>query len=399
MSTTLKDRLSAIARSFDIPLLVRDVGREVAPQWATALPRETVNRIGRLVISGCGDSLFAGIAARLAIERLTGLPCEPQDALECGRYAALRFGPDVAVLAISNSGTTSRVIESLALAGRAGALPLALTGAQHSPFERVAAGIVVRPVAGAGKRDGPTARVERHLGEYLATLVALIRWALHLGVARGVISDAQRRAEINVLLSAAEMAQRAALEGPDRLGEILPRLADADRVFYLGAGPSYGTALFGAAKLLEEVPLCTIPQHLEEWAHEQYFLTMMEGSRSRVVVIAPPGASAGRAAEILRSIRENGGVGIGVTSSRENAVLAEATASLVVDGECPEEYTPLPYAVPMQLLGIALAFHHGHTVVPLSRRDAGGLIRSSAIVGAAGGHRQFGGGEPPSGHA
>lgn len=381
MNTAIEDSLTHVARAFDLPGLVRHVAEEVTGQWAVALSPDRARGIRRLIISGCGDSLFAGIACRLAIERFGGIACEPLDALECGRYASVRFARDVAVVAISNSGTTSRVLESLALAARAGALTLSLTGTAHSPLQRIAAAGVLRLIQGAGGRDGPTARVERHLGEYIGTLAALYHLAFHLGAARGVLTEHERRQEVAAVEGAAAMAGRALADGPAQVARALEHLRDADRVFYLGAGPGYGTALFGAAKLLEEIPLCGVPQHLEEWAHEQYFLTMMEGARTRAVVVAPPGESTDRAAEVVRSIHDDGGITVAVTHPREEAVRKAAATTILLDGECWEGYAPLPYAVPMQLLGIALALHHGHAVIPLSRRDGGRLIRGSAVRG------------------
>ncbi len=381
MSASIRDRLLNLAGAFDLPALVRHVGDAVRDQWARAFPLPQAAQVRRLVISGCGDSLFAGIASRLAIERFGGIACEPLDALECGRYASVRFGEDVAVLAISNSGTTSRALESLVLAARAGALTLSLTGAGGSPLQQIASGGVVRPIVGVGGRESPTARVERHLGEYIGTLVALYHLAFHLGVARGVITEQERRQEAAAIEGAAEMTQRALEDGPESIARAAEHLCDADRVFYLGAGPSFGTALFGAAKLVEEIPLCGVPQYLEEWAHEQYFLTMMEGARTRAVVVAPPGDSIDRAVEVLQSIRADGGVTVAIAHPQDEAVRQAAVATIAVDADCWEGYAPLPYAVPMQLLGIALALHHGHTTIPLSRRDGGRLIRGSAVRG------------------
>jgi len=372
------ERLEQFARSFDLPAVVAHAVQEAAAQWPRALPSDVAANIRRIVISGCGDSLFAGLACRHAIERFSGLPCEALDALECGRYAAARFGPDVLLLAISNSGSTSRVIESVRLGKRAGARCLALTGAADAPLCAMAHGSVVRSVAGIVGRQGPTSRVERHLAEYVSTLVVLYQWALHLGVARDVLSAAERRREVAALEAAGEVAGQA-LARVEPVATVLTLIGEADRVFYLGAGPSFGTASFGAAKLLEEIPLCSIPQQLEEWAHEQYFLTMIEGARSRVIVVAPPGDATDRAAEILRSIRAQGGIAIAVTGPREAEIQRHAAATIAVPGDCWEGYSPIPYAVPMQLLGVGLAFQGGRTVVPLGRQDEGRLIRASVI--------------------
>jgi glucosamine--fructose-6-phosphate aminotransferase (isomerizing) len=381
MTTSIADRLVDVSRVFDLPALVCRVGDTTSAAWATAMPVEQARRVGRLVISGCGDSLFAGVAARLAIERFGGLPCEALDAMECGRYASVSFSPNVAVLGISNSGTTSRVLESLALARRSGALTVALTGTPESPLERIAGAAVVRQVVGAKARGGPTARVERHFGEYVGTLAALYHLALHLGEARGVLTARERRDEAGRVQAAAEAAQRALVDVPGQVAAILDHLRDTDRVYFLGAGPAYGTVLFGAAKLVEEVPLCGVPQHLEGWAHLEYFLTMIEGSRTRAVVVAPPGDSTDRAVEILRAIRDDGGFALAVTHPAEDVIRQAAAAAITVDAESWEGYAPIPYAVPVQWLGIALAWQRGQTTVPLGRRDGGRLIRGSAVRG------------------
>src|SRR5439155_12093993 len=224
MTTGILERLVDIGGSFDLPALVRRVAETARPAWTTALPADRARALRRLVVSGCGDSLFAAISARLALERFSGLSCEPMDALECGRYAAMRFGPAVLVLGISNSGTTSRVIESIVLAARAGAATLALTGAPASPLERVAGAAVIRPVVGAGEREGPTARVERHLGEYIGTLAALFHLALWLGEARGLMGERDAREQTEAIEAAATAAQQALVDSPPQVARVLEYL-------------------------------------------------------------------------------------------------------------------------------------------------------------------------------
>ncbi len=67
-----------------------------------------------IVLTGCGDSFFAGLAMRLAIERATGLRCRAVEALELARYE-VRYVPTDApplLLAISYSGEVGRTIEA-----------------------------------------------------------------------------------------------------------------------------------------------------------------------------------------------------------------------------------------------------------------------------------------------
>src|SRR5581483_5208648 len=70
-----------------------------------------------------------------------------------------------------------------------------------------------------------------------------------------------------------------------------------------GGGPSFGTAFFGRAKLIESAHLPGGAHELEEWAHEEYFCT---GPGRTTIVVAPPGASHDRAVEQLRAAREIG---------------------------------------------------------------------------------------------
>src|SRR5207237_1961795 len=76
-------------------------------------------------------------------------------------------------------------------------------------------------------------------------------------------------------------------------------IATAPITTFLGAGPSRASAAFGAAKLFEGPQRYGVVQDLEEWAHEQYFVS---GPTTPTVVVAPVGASRDRAAELLAEL-------------------------------------------------------------------------------------------------
>ena len=68
---------------------------------------------------------------------------------------------------------------------------------------------------------------------------------------------------------------------------------------FLGAGPNEATARFGAAKLFEASQQIALAANVEEWAHEEYFITR---PGDPVVVVAPAGAARDRAWEILSEL-------------------------------------------------------------------------------------------------
>src|SRR5436309_1216584 len=101
-----------------LPALIR---AQIGATWGAVqslLDGLAVDAIPRVVLTGCGDSYFAGLAARWAFERHAGLPAEAIEALPRGAL----------VLPISYSGQVARTVEAARNARNAGATVLAVTG-------------------------------------------------------------------------------------------------------------------------------------------------------------------------------------------------------------------------------------------------------------------------------
>src|SRR5579883_3308799 len=65
-----------------VPLIVDAVAAQVAQSFQPG----SVRGIPRIYLVGCGDSYYAGVAARLLFERLTRIPTEAVPSLEFSRY-------------------------------------------------------------------------------------------------------------------------------------------------------------------------------------------------------------------------------------------------------------------------------------------------------------------------
>ena len=142
--------------------------------------------------------------------------------------------------------------------------------------------------------DVPTLGFSPGTSTYVAMLVALLVLASEIARARGRVAEAD---VIDAGLARAPSLARATLvaaEGPAQEAAVL--VAGAPTTTFLGAGPSKASAAFGAAKLFEGPQRYGVAQDLEEWAHEQYFVS---GPATPVVVVAPDGAASDRAAELL----------------------------------------------------------------------------------------------------
>ena len=145
------------------------------------------------------------------------------------------------------------------------------------------------------------------------------------------------RQELTVLADVVDVTTNAIKE---RCREVADTIADASAMVMVGSGPSYGTALFGAAKVVEAAGIFAVGQDLEEWWHVERFAYPVD---MPVFVIAPPGRSHWRAGDLAATARALGRRVIAVTHKDDTEVTRHAHSVLPVHGEVREEFSPLLY--------------------------------------------------------
>src|SRR5258705_1670080 len=134
------------------------------------LADELGNPLPEVILSGCGDPYFAGMAARLAMERDGGVRCQSIEALELARYA-IRYVPVLPrpplLVAVSHSDSVGRTIEAPATAAAFGGHTVALTGRADGRLAQVP-----RPVVMAVPAPGfsPGTSTDVAMGVALPTL-------------------------------------------------------------------------------------------------------------------------------------------------------------------------------------------------------------------------------------
>ena len=331
----------------------------------------------RLVFASSGDGLFAARSVLPAFRRWSGMTAEVMSAIEFARYETPLLDSGDVLVAISNSGSSSRTREAIALARDRGIPTLGITGSPDGPLAGMVDRVLHRPVRSAGFDVSGHRRAIVHMAEYFATLRALYGLALRLGRARGRLAprDADGlRAAIDRAVGAVPDVAAATEADARALAERL-HANGTDTVWILGAGPNRGTAEYCAAKFHEQVPLNGVPQDLEEWAHLQYFLTLSWGERGPVLVLAPPGNARDRTEEVVAGIARAGGFAVTVGPGEA----AGAGARLAVAEVLSELLTPLLYHVPVQLLVLHLARLVGVDPTPIRRVDDYELIRGGIV--------------------
>jgi len=290
--------------------------------------------IRHLWLTGCGDSAFAGQAAALAFQRGSGLTPHPVHAVDLARYGVRYLPADSAVIALSFSGQVGRTTEAAIQARRFGHRVIALTN--NPAGQLAAASDAVLSV------DVPTLGFSPGTSTYVGMLTTLIRLAAALGAAAGddrLLAGLQQIPDLaaKTLVECAGPAEAAA-------SALLP----ASWVAFLGVGPSEASAKFGAAKLFEGPQVVGLSTNVEEWAHEEYFVT---SPGDPVVLVAPTGAGHDRAMEILDELRFIGARPIVVSDIDPGRGALHVP---VADG-AEEPLSPLLTCLPLALIGFHLA--------------------------------------------
>jgi fructoselysine-6-P-deglycase FrlB-like protein len=288
--------------------------------------------VDHLVLTGCGDSMFAAAASTLSFARHAGTDVTAIHAMELARYRVRYLPERTAVVCISYSGEVGRTIEAAAQARAFGHRTFALTGRKDGRLAAQADESVLLEVPTLGFSPGTST--------YVAMVAALLRLSLALGQARGR-DVAGPRASLDRVPELARDTLARTLE-PART--LAGRLIGRPWVSFAGAGPNEASARFGAAKMFEGPQILGVATNLEEWAHEEYFVTE---TGTPVIVVAPAGASFDRAREILDELAFVGAEAVLV--SDEPA--PEPATWLPLAPGLPEEFSPLLAALPLSLLG------------------------------------------------
>jgi len=322
-----------------IPDVVSDVLDDAAGHITALAKRLAARGIQHLWLTGCGDSAFAGLAAELAFQRHSGLTAHPVHALDLARYRVRALPGGSAVIALSFSGQVGRTIEAAVQARRAGHHVVALTHATDGQLARACSETL--PV------DVPTLGFSPGTSTYVAMLGTLLRLAAALAQLRGDPGELMRK--LSCLPEQVEATLRAAA-GPSVLAA--EALLPARWVAFLGAGPNEATARFGAAKLLEGPQRLGVATNLEEWAHEEYFVT---SAGDPVVLVNPSGAGHDRGTEILSELRFMAARPVVISDRPLPDGAADGELLLPLAAAVAEEVSPVTASLPPALAGFHLA--------------------------------------------
>ncbi|SMF74801.1 glutamine--fructose-6-phosphate transaminase (isomerizing) [Allosphingosinicella indica] len=304
--------------------------------------------VPRITIVACGTSFYAGMVAKYWLERFARVPVELDIASEF-RYRAPVLEKGGMALFISQSGETADTLAALRHARSEGQKIAVVVNVPTSSMAREADLLLpthAGPEIGVASTKAFTCQ--------LAVLAAL---ATKVARDKGVLTEAEER-EIVGHLTEAPAAMNAALGQDEAIEAIVPLVAKARDVLYLGRGPDYPMALEGALKLKEISYIHAEGYAAGEMKHGPIALI---DENVPVIVIAPSGPLFEKTVSNMHEVQARGGQ---VLLISDGPGLAEA-GDVVARIEMPTVHpliAPLVYAVPVQLLAYHVAVAKGTDV-------------------------------------
>lgn len=281
-------------QAYSIPDLIIQQYELMEPRIREALSFEEIYSLQHIIITGCGDSMAAGMAVRQSFEQLTGLRVDVIPAIDVARYFPAKrvgYSPNCPlVVTVSNSGKVSRVKEAIMRMNELGALTMGLTSGPATPLGSVCQKVVDTSIPPFESAPG--------VRGYLASLEALLLLAIRIGEVRGKYTMDQANLYRKDIKKCAVSIQES-LEGTD---EKVYAIAKGWHTFggfdFVGSGLDYASAWYGHAKMMEAAGKYAMHINTEEWLHLNFFLKDVD-TTGTVAVIDDENKALGRMKEAL----------------------------------------------------------------------------------------------------
>ena len=317
-----------------------------------ALPLELpfdFKEIQRISITACGTASYAGYVAKYWFERLGRVPVELDVASEFRyREAPLRKG-DLAIF-ISQSGETADTLAALRYAKQQGVHTLSVVNVASSTIARESD--TVLPTL-AGPEIGVASTKA-----FTCQLMVLAALAVAAGKARGELSDADESKLVHALVQIPRLIADALATEP-QIEKLAREIAKSKDVLYLGRGTSYPLALEGALKLKEISYIHAEGYAAGELKHGPIALI---DENMPVVVIAPHDGVFEKTVSNMQEVAARGGNIILMTDARGAAEATMESLVTIVLPDMAATFTPIVYAIPVQLLAYHAAVVMGTDV-------------------------------------
>jgi glucosamine--fructose-6-phosphate aminotransferase (isomerizing) len=308
-----------------------------------------LDRAQEVFLVACGTSYHACLAASYMFSKLAFLPTYPVFASEFIEQHGKSVSIDSTILAISQSGETADTLSAVNSAQQRASTILGLTNTIGSTLTRISRVYI-------GQQSGPEIGVAA-TKTFTSQLSVLAQLALRLSKKRGKVSQDEMDYLAEKLEKLPEIVETIILSQEEKVKQIANKYRDAKIFFFLGRGISTATAYEGRLKLMEIAYVPSIAFPAGESKHGPISL-IEEGFP--VVFICPRDGSHKTLIGNIMEMKARGASIIAVVEEGDEEIKALSDDYVEVPKGIPEVLSPIPFAVPLQLLAYYMALERGH---------------------------------------
>jgi glucosamine--fructose-6-phosphate aminotransferase (isomerizing) len=307
-----------------------------------------LDRATEVFLVACGTSYHACLAASYMFSKLAFLPTYPVYASEFVEQHGKSVNIDSTILAVSQSGETADTLAAVTCAQQRAATILGLTNVIGSTLTRVSRVYV-------GQQSGPEIGVAA-TKTFTSQLSVLAQLALRLSKKRGKISQDEMDYIAERLEKIPDIVETIIQTQEEKVRQLAKKYKDAKIFFFLGRGVSTATAYEGRLKLMEIAYVPSIAFPAGESKHGP--ISLIEPGFPVVFICAKDGAHKTLIGNIME-MKARGASVIAIVEEGDEKVKALADDYVEVPKGIPEVLSPIPFAIPLQLLAYYMALEKG----------------------------------------
>lgn len=284
-----------------VPELLEEVYADVEPQVRYVLTTPEIYSVKKVVLTSCGDGYAACLAAKRAFEKFLQIPIEVVEPLALARYYQMKWvgeSPcDPLVIAVSNSGQATRVVEAVERMRAHNALTIAVTSNPESPLAKAAEKLIVPTIPKFESSPGIRSYAVQQMIVYL------------LAIRMGEVRLKYTMDQANVYRQELKRLPKEFLNNKEEICALALGAAkefkDVHSVEMIGSGADYGTAWYGHEKMYEAAGIPAVHLDSENWFHVNYFVKDVE--HTLTMVFATKGNEAeSRTRELVERLNQMG---------------------------------------------------------------------------------------------
>ncbi len=307
-----------------------------------------LDRANEVFLVACGTSYHACLAASYMFSKLAFLPTYPVYASEFLEQHGKSVNIDSTILAVSQSGETADTLAAVTCAQQRAATVLSLTNVIGSSLTRISRVYI-------GTQAGPEIGVAA-TKTFTSQLSVLAQLALKLSKKRGKISQDEIDCLEAKLQLLPEMVNTIVTTQEEKIKGLAKKYANAKVFFYLGRGISTATAYEGRLKLMEIAYIPSIAFPAGESKHGP--ISLIEDGFP-VVFICPKDDTHRTVIGNIMEMKARGAHILAIIEEDDEEIKSLADDYVEVPKGIPAVLSPIPYAVPLQLLAYYTAVEKG----------------------------------------